>query len=71
MAKDETLEAQILAGIRAKRAVLMICDRAKTGLCESGNCEWHKPHSAGELPKHLVCRTVPVKFIVVGDWRPK
>jgi len=64
--RDKTLEAKILAGIRAKRAALMICDRAKTGQCQRENCEWHKPHSVGELPKHLVCRAVPVKFVPVG-----
>ena len=64
--RDERLEAEILAGIRAKRAALMICDRAKTGQCESGNCHWQRPHVGEQLPKDLVCRTVPVKFVQVG-----
>lgn len=67
--KNEKLEAEIMANIRAKKAALMVCERAKTGQCKSGNCHWHSPHSAGELPKHMECRAMPVNFVPVGHPR--
>lgn len=66
---DEKLVSELCAQIREGRAAKLICERARTGQCKSGNCHWHAPHSTGELPKHMECRGLPVKFVPVGYTR--